>query len=84
MPLYKDTHSQSVLYIVFVHIHQGSLKMWMEVLPKAVAHPQPLDISPRLPERYVLRVVVYKVTHVEISGDRSLLGQEMNDLYIKG
>ncbi len=58
--------------------------MWVEIIPKKDYNPRPLNISPRKPETYILRVVAYKVTHVEERGDRNLLGQEDNDLYIKG
>ena len=63
---------------------QGQLHMWVDIFRKdeGINIPPPVDVSPRKPEKYVLRVVVW---NCEILQDVSrVTGEEMNDLYVKG
>ena len=61
---------------------QGQLHMWVDMFRKEGRIPPPIDVSPRKPEKYVLRVVV---RNCEILQDVSeVTGEEMNDLYVKG
>ena len=61
---------------------QGQLHMWVDIFKKEEGIPPPVDVSPRKPEKYVLRVVVW---NCEILVDVSeQTGEEMNDLYVKG
>lgn len=56
---------------------QGELHMWVDIFEKRKNEtiPLPIDISPRTPQKYVLRVVV-RNTKVKVNG--------MTDLYVKG
>ena len=61
---------------------QGQLHMWVDMFRKEGRIPPPVDVSPRKPEKYVLRVVVW---NCEVLQDVSkVTGEEMNDLYVKG
>ena len=59
--------------------------MWVDIFPQNATIPPPVDISPRKPENYVLRIVVWNTEDV-ISGDISAwpMREEMSDIYIKG
>ena len=63
---------------------QGALHMWVDIFQKDLNISNPVDISPRRPHKYVLRVVVYNVKDVLEFGDVNIVGEEMNDLYVKG
>ena len=56
--------------------------MWVDIFKKGVGIPPPVDVSPRKPEKYILRVVVW---NCEVLQDVSAVtGEEMNDLFVKG
>ena len=61
---------------------QGQLHMWVDIFRKDGMIPPSVDVSPRKPEKYVLRVVVWNCEILlDVSGET---GEEMNDLYVKG
>ena len=68
-------------------ISQGQLHMWVDMFKKAdgVPPPPPVDVSPRKPEKYVLRVVVWNTKDVQSADEVSLItGEAMSDIYVKG
>jgi hypothetical protein len=67
------------------NIPQGNLHMWVDIFPNSKEYlPEPVDISPREPEDYVLRVVIYSVVDVELKDYNPLTEERMSDIYIKG
>lgn len=56
----------------------------MDIFPKSYDLPPPVDISPRKPEDYELRVIVYDVKDVELADYNLLTDEEMSDIYVKG
>ena len=62
-------------------ISQGQLHMWVDIFNKHKTVPLPIDVSPRKPEKYVFRIVVWNTVDVEVS---EATGEAMSDIYIKG
>eukprot|EP00043_Microstomoeca_roanoka_P019046 m.208684 g.208684 ORF g.208684 m.208684 type:complete len:2004 (-) comp16932_c1_seq2:1013-7024(-) len=65
-------------------VEQGRLKMWIDMFPlEGPPIPPAIDISPRQPKEFELRVVVYNTYDVELD-ERSITGERMSDIYVSG
>ena len=58
--------------------------MWVDIFPKSANIPPPVDISPRKPENYVLRIVVWNTKAVILDETSVATGEKMSDIYVKG
>lgn len=59
--------------------------MWVDIFPKTGANiPPPIDISPRKPEKYYLRIVVWNTKDVLLDEVSVATGEAMSDIYVKG
>ena len=65
-------------------ISQGQLHMWIDMFKKVDAIPPPIDVSPRKPEKYVLRIVVWNTKDVVLDEVSIATGEAMSDIYVKG
>ena len=66
-------------------ISQGQLHMWVDMFKKADGvPPPPVDVSPRKPEKYVLRVVVWNTKDVQSDEVSRITGEAMSDIFVKG
>ncbi|KAM6186057.1 myoferlin isoform 2-T2 [Rhynchocyon petersi] len=66
------------------NISQGRLQMWVDVFPKSLGPPgPPFNITPRKAKKYYLRVIIWNTKDV-ILDEKSITGEEMSDIYVKG
>ncbi|XP_069584561.1 otoferlin isoform X6 [Ranitomeya imitator] len=66
-------------------IEQGRLEMWVDMFPMDMPAPGPaIDISPRKPKSFELRVIIWNTDEVILEDDAFMTGEKMSDIYVKG
>uniref|UniRef100_A0A3Q0S5U0 C2 domain-containing protein n=1 Tax=Amphilophus citrinellus TaxID=61819 RepID=A0A3Q0S5U0_AMPCI len=63
---------------------QGYLHMWVDMFPTDIPPPPPIDIKPRLPEQYELRVIIWNTDDVFLDDVNPFTGDPSSDIYVKG
>uniref|UniRef100_A0AAQ4R1G0 Fer-1 like family member 6 n=1 Tax=Gasterosteus aculeatus aculeatus TaxID=481459 RepID=A0AAQ4R1G0_GASAC len=64
---------------------QGRVQMWVDMFPMDLPPPGPsVDISPRKPKGYELRIIIWNTEDVILEDSSFLTGQQSSDIYIKG
>uniref|UniRef100_A0A8C0VEA0 Otoferlin n=1 Tax=Cyanistes caeruleus TaxID=156563 RepID=A0A8C0VEA0_CYACU len=66
-------------------IEQGRLEMWVDMFPMDMPAPGPaIDISPRKPKKYELRVIVWNTDEVILEDDDYFTGEKSSDIFVRG
>ncbi|XP_043544464.1 fer-1-like protein 6 isoform X2 [Chiloscyllium plagiosum] len=66
-------------------MEQGRIQMWVDMFPMDMPPPGPaVDISPRKPKRYELRIIIWNTEDVILEDENFITGQKSSDIYIKG
>ena len=59
--------------------------MWLDMFPMDMPLPKfQVDISPRKPTAWELRVIVWNTDEVVLEDDAFFSGDKMSDIYVKG
>ena len=58
--------------------------MWVDIFKRSHYIPPPVDISPRKPVVYELRVIVWNTENVILDETSIVTGEDMSDIYVKG
>ncbi|PIN95496.1 hypothetical protein AB205_0125580 [Aquarana catesbeiana] len=62
----------------------GSLHMWIDLFPTDVPAPPPVNIKPREPVSYELRVIIWNTDDVILDDINPFTGEPSSDIYVKG
>ncbi|KAJ8355679.1 hypothetical protein SKAU_G00184730 [Synaphobranchus kaupii] len=66
-------------------IEQGRIEMWVDMFPMDMPAPGPaIDIAPRKPKSYELRVIIWNTDEVVLEDDAFMTGEKMSDIYVRG
>ncbi len=66
-------------------IEQGKVELWVDMFPMDMPLPGlPVDVSPRKPSSYELRVIIWNTDEVVLEDDAFFTGDKMSDIYVKG
>lgn len=66
-------------------IEQGKIELWVDMFPMDMPLPGlPVDVSPRKPASYELRVIIWNTDEVVLEDDAFFSGDKMSDIYVKG
>uniref|UniRef100_A0A4W4DYS2 C2 domain-containing protein n=1 Tax=Electrophorus electricus TaxID=8005 RepID=A0A4W4DYS2_ELEEL len=63
---------------------QGYVHMWIDMFPVDVPAPPPINITPRLPVSYELRVIIWNTDDVVLDDVNPFTGEPSSDIYVKG
>uniref|UniRef100_A0A8C7KDG1 Otoferlin n=1 Tax=Oncorhynchus kisutch TaxID=8019 RepID=A0A8C7KDG1_ONCKI len=66
-------------------IEQGRIEMWVDMFPKDMPAPGPaIDIAPRKPKKFELRVIIWNTDEVILEDDDIFTGEKSSDIFVRG
>ncbi|KTG06029.1 hypothetical protein cypCar_00043770 [Cyprinus carpio] len=66
-------------------MEQGRIELWVDMFPKDMPAPGPaIDISPRKPKKFELRVIVWNTDEVVLEDDDIFTGEKSSDIFVRG
>lgn len=68
-------------------LEQGKLEMWIDIFSledQKYQIPPAVDISPRKPKKFQLRVIIYNTEDVVLDDVNPLTGEKTSDIYMRG
>ncbi|GCB65661.1 hypothetical protein scyTo_0000450 [Scyliorhinus torazame] len=66
-------------------IEQGRIELFVDMFPKDMPAPgAPIDIAPRKPKKYELRVIVWNTDEVILEDDDYFTGEKSSDIFVRG
>ncbi|XP_043565934.1 fer-1-like protein 4 [Chiloscyllium plagiosum] len=63
---------------------KGQVHMWVDMFPVDLPAPPPVNIKPRQPISYELRVIIWNTDDVALDDVNPLTGDRSSDIYVKG
>ncbi|XP_074035126.1 ferlin family C2 domain-containing myoferlin misfire isoform X2 [Leptinotarsa decemlineata] len=65
-------------------IEQGKIQLWIDIFPVIdLPPPKKVNITPRKPNKYELRVIVWNTADVTLDEDDFFTGEKKSDIYVK-
>ncbi|XP_050311727.1 otoferlin isoform X2 [Anthonomus grandis grandis] len=66
-------------------IEQGKLQLWIDIFQRLdIPVPEKVDIKPRKPIAYELRVIIWNTEEISLKEDDFYTGEKKSDIYVKG
>nr|VZI01534.1 unnamed protein product [Spirometra erinaceieuropaei] len=66
-------------------LEQGRLMMWIDMFDKDLGRPpEPVDITPRAPEKWELRVIIHNTSDVVLNDTSLFSNERSSDIYVRG
>ncbi|XP_046666884.1 otoferlin [Homalodisca vitripennis] len=66
-------------------LEQGKLELWVDLFDLSMGQiPLPINITPRKPQSYELRVVILNTSQVPLVDDSYFVGRKSTDIFVKG
>ncbi|CAH1391702.1 unnamed protein product [Nezara viridula] len=82
--LQEHIETRSLYNPSLYNVEQGKLEMWVDILPFRSKLPPPVDITPRAPEKYELRAIVWGTKNVKLVDEGLMVGKRHTDIFVKG
>ncbi|GAA6102087.1 otoferlin isoform X2, partial [Tachysurus ichikawai] len=80
----EHVETRALLHPEKAGIEQGRIEMWVDIFPVDGPAPGPaLDITPRKPKKYELRVIIWNTDEVILEDDDYFTGEKSSDIFVR-